>query len=119
MLDVKKMFTKILTSIKGLQSAIAPTNMFAVDVHQTAEITTSANNNRESTHTCTKSGYYPIGIVGYHVGWVAGSTAHINIFQLCLTSRSNGSCTVSYALRNTYSAQTKYKLNFYVLWMKI
>ncbi len=54
----------------------------------------SGGNTGTQTASFTKSGYFPIGVIGFRTG--ASSAAPIR-FQL--TSRTSGACTLSYVLR--------------------
>ena len=112
MLDVKKLLTKILNRLR-------PTVMFSMSYPESAQLTTNANTNADVSITATKSGWYPLGIVGYQCVYVSGSTAHINIFQVEITARSSGSCTIRVQARNTYSSQTKWKALVEVLWARV
>lgn len=109
---------KITDLFTQVNERLKPTDMFTVELHETPEITTAANTTKESSFVASKSGYYPLGIVGYWIRWVEGQTALINLFQAIFTAQSSGQATVGFALRNTGSSAVKYKVAVAILWMK-
>lgn len=69
---------------------------FVAETHTVLSSETFAQYNvKSSTKTFTKSGYYPIGIVGHDNG-----SGDINAATLQLTSRSSGSATLTYTYKH-------------------
>lgn len=67
--------------------------------------------------TITNSGYFPIGIVGFH--YVKG-TFDSELLRYELTSRSSGRAVVTYKLRlNNTQITTNNTVYFNILWVKI
>ena len=112
MLDVKELLTKIT-------ERLLPTNTYAYVSHDSSQMTTNANVNEEHTFSISKTGYYPLAIGGYHFTWVSGETSKLNMYSCYLSTRSDGAGTVFFAVRNTGTAQTKWKMRVYVLWAKM
>lgn len=72
-------------------------------------------NFKSSTKTFTKSGYYPIGIVGHDNG-----SGDINASTLQLTSRSSGSATLTYAYKHIGANTSRtVTTTVTILWLKI
>ena len=72
---------------------------------------------QNQTLDASKSGYVPIGIVGWRVQNASSSGAnasYISIFRLELTDAT----TITYAMRNHNSSDAKVKLTAYVLYRK-
>ena len=67
--------------------------------------------------TCTQSGYYPIGIVGFHY---VKPNVDSELLRLELTSRSDGRAVVTYKLRLNNTIDTTSHVVFVnILWVKI
>ena len=90
---------------------------YVVETH-TEQATIATNTYTETSFTATKLGYYPIGIVGYRVGWISGDTGKTNVYSLKITDKNIGSVTVSYALFNTASASITTNFMVDILWIK-
>lgn len=72
---------------------------------------------QNQTLDATKSGYVPIGIVGWRVQNATSSgtgASYISIFRLELTDTT----TITYAMRNNNSSSAKVKFTAYVLYRK-
>lgn len=91
---------------------------YVVETH-IEPLTIAANAYVETTFTITKPGYFPLGIVGYRIGWVSGDTGKCNIYSVEMTDKSEGSVTVSYAVYNTTSASVSMNLRVDILWAKV
>lgn len=63
--------------------------------------------------TATKTGYYPIGIVG-----VISSSLSVAPTRYYLSSRSSGSCVIETRLRNIATSSTTLNFSVNVLWVK-
>ena len=71
----------------------------------------------DKTATFTKSGYYPYGIVGVNI---AGTNrVHQSLYTWRLSSRSEGSATVTYSIRNRASAAFNGTIYFDILWIEV
>lgn len=98
-------------TISGLLSPAAiSAGLFSVSEH-TASLDGTAAGNRTATASATKSGYYPLGVVGE---LVSTSGAYSRGFYL--TSRAQGSATVNYRIYATGSGAKS--CTAYVLWVK-
>lgn len=77
-----------------------------------------------STKTISKTGYTPLGIVGWYWGSGATNIMYANVFNLYLSSRTSGSATLNYRIRNMLTTGTSTTnivsgtLNALVLWVK-
>lgn len=91
---------------------------YVVETH-IEPLTIATNNYVEATFTTTKSGYFPLGIVGYRIGWVSGETGKCNIYSVEMTDKSEGSVTVAYAVYNVTSASVSMNLQVDILWAKV
>lgn len=67
--------------------------------------------------TATKSGYYPLGVVGWN--FTGTNYMYQNLYYCRISSASNGSATVSYRFRNNSSASYSGTFNVDILWVKI
>ena len=81
-------------------------------------VTVNANNYNSNTGSAvSKSGYYPLGIVGYDITGT-GSSVAVPI-KYYLTDRGNGTCKVFAGLRNNGSSQANWTFTAYILWVKM
>ena len=101
-----------------MTSIIQHNPKLVVGSYNFANSTLAGGANESKTLTFTKSGYYPIGIVGYVVGYVSGSMADLNVYLLRLSGASEGSAEVQYACKNLASASVTYKMQVNILWAK-
>lgn len=104
-----------LSVAKKLTAGAINNSLFAV-TSETFEYSTTygAGNQEKTTSAVTKSGYYPLGVVGFNAnqaGWV--------VRRCYLTDKGSGTCKVYFNIRNTTS--TKYAITFtvHILWVKI
>lgn len=104
-----------LSVAKKLTAGAINNSLFAV-TSETFEYSTTygAGNQEKTTAAVTKSGYYPLGVVGFNAnqaGWV--------VRRCYLTDKGSGTCKVYFNIRNTTS--TKYAITFtvHILWVKI
>lgn len=109
MANVRKLLTKLLTDkASGL----------VVENHETGNITSS--HVQDARLPITKTGYMPIGIVGFNANGTLSSFA--NVYHWKLVNRVPGSCDIRYYSRITgYSGSTNpsYTIAFHVLWAKM
>lgn len=112
MLDIKALLAKIV-------QRLYPTTMFKITNVDSEQQNIAANTNGEFYFSGTNNGYYPLGVIGWHCVWISGQTSLINIYLLNVDQRSNGSCRIHCAYRNMHTAQTQWKLQAFVLWVKI
>ena len=90
---------------------------FIVSEHTTASLSTNASTTASSaTLRISKSGYYPLGIVG--VNLTGTNYMYVNLFNYYLSAQSNGSGTITYRYRNNSSAKFTGTIEFNVLWVK-
>ena len=84
--------------------------------HQLLASTTVAGNSSTdlTTVTLTKSGYFPIGVVGFQL-----SSQYMFLTRLYLSSQGTGTGKVTFRIRNTNSNDQSTTLTGYVLWAKI
>ena len=90
-----------------------------MDQHESETISVSANSTATPTLTFTKSGYYPLGVVGFYSNWVSGQTAQLNFYAMHVSEQATGSVKINVAVRNNYTSTTEFKFRAYVLWAKI
>lgn len=115
---MSKLITK--NDLTNIFNEVLPTTSvnYVVETH-IEPLTIAANGYVETTFTATKSGYFPLGIVGYRIGWVSGETGKCNIYSIEMTDKSKGSVTVAYAIYNTTSASVSMNLRVDILWAKV
>ena len=90
---------------------------FIVSEHSTDSLSTNASTTASSAKLrISKSGYYPLGIVG--VNLTGTNYMYVNLFNYYLSAQSNGSGTITYRYRNNSSATFSGTINFRVLWVK-
>jgi hypothetical protein len=91
---------------------------FSTTKHATQTVSVNANTTvAEQTETFTKAGFYPCGIVGLCVN--GANLMYQNVFEWFLSSRSNGSATVTYRFRNNASVAVNISIDIYILWIKV
>lgn len=90
---------------------------FAITTETVSDLSTNASTTiSASTLSISKSGYYPLGIVGTYM--TGTNLMYINVFNEYLSAQSNGSGTISYRYRNNATSGTfTGTLNFKVLWV--
>lgn len=79
--------------------------------------TIAANGYASMEETKTKSGYMPIGVLGFNITGTGSSAAQV--LKNLLSARSEGSCTVLLGLKNDSGSSVTWTLYSYVLWLKI
>lgn len=104
-----------LSVAKKLTAGAINIGLFSVTT-ETFSYTTKygAGNQEKTTAAVTKTGYYPLGIVGFEIdqtGWV--------IRRCYLTDRSSGSCKVYFNIRNTTSNSYAITFKAHILWVKV
>ena len=94
-------------------------NLFISTEHTlTSNLTITNGNTSNSTYTVTKSGYTPVGVVGWRTINGSGSGGSYAVcFGATLSSASSGSGTVNIGIR-AIGAVTKCTLLATVLWIK-
>lgn len=109
--------------LKAILDAVLPEetvgDTFAITEETSARMSTAANTNGDLTITFSKSGYYPLGIVGYSLTWYAGQTALINLYQQKITFREEGGGQLFVAFRNMHTATTQWEYVAFILWVKV
>ncbi len=107
MLNVKKLLTKMLTWM-NMPLAVTSTS-------QTS--TVSSGGAFSVVKSVTKSGYYPVGIVGINMsGTNSGYGVPRSFF---LDNVQNGSATVTAYITNRGTSSNSWTVTFYVLWVKL
>ena len=102
MLDVKKLLTKIMSKLPSIIVATVSTGSFNI----------AANNVIETTVSIAKTGYTPLGIMGYNI--TGSGVSFCFPYHLYLDGN-----TVHYAFRNRNTSQaTGVVLKLYVLYIK-
>lgn len=99
-------------------SALLSRSHFTTTQHSASTGSIAADSySSDKTATFTKSGYYPYGIVGVNI---AGTNrVHQNLYTWRLSSRSAGSATVTYSIRNRASAAFSGTVYFDILWIEV
>ena len=94
-------------------------NLFVRTEHALTTNLTIANGNiSNSNYTVSKSGYTPVGVVGWRVANGSGSGgSHALPFGMSITSASSGSATINAGIR-AVGAVTSCTLYVTVLWIK-
>lgn len=93
----------------------APTTLLQISQHDIS-ITAAANQYTGKTGTASKSGYYPLGIIGIDmVGSGSGSTIPLKWY---LYNRATGSCSIQVGVRNVTATQYSVTFRVYILWTK-
>lgn len=93
--------------------------LFALSTETATLGTVAANSNKYGALDVSKSGYYPLGIVGYQSSGT--NVSGINVYNMYLSDRAVGSCVLYYGLRNVLSSSsiTNGVLGFRVLWISV
>lgn len=113
--------SRLYNILNGIVSKITPSNQFAIEEHT---IATNVSINGGGVYdglsgtTVSKSGYYPLGIVGHKIVWVSGNTSYMTLTNLNLWGRTSGSAIVGVAVGNAGSATGKINIVAVVLWAK-
>lgn len=89
-------------------------DMFAVEYYESSSKSISAGSSGSITQGITKTGYYPLGVVGTYC-----SGTNVPIRGAYLTNVANGSATINYYLRNVSSSAQSVTVTTRVLWVKI
>lgn len=100
MLDVKKLMAKLLTSLRTLRSDVNTLKtriQYDVDEHSIS-FTQTKGTQSTYTNTFSKSGYYPVGIVGWSLSGTG--VGQIVLYTCHISSASKGSVTIRIGVRN-------------------
>ena len=82
--------------------------------------TIGANSYLSGSVQIEKSGYFPVGIVGWSTGGSGANQAYISIPRCRLSSVTTGSASIDYVMSNLKNADlTGMGLTAYVLWVKV
>lgn len=110
MLDIKKLLARILAQIT-----------FVMQEHTVStSVTVNSGASANLNYTVSKSGYYPLGIVGWRLANGNGSGGSYGLpFGLRLTSASNGSAGVYIGLRAADGKVNSCTLYVTILWRKV
>lgn len=95
--------------------------IFTISSHSSGSDSTNTGNNRASTISLSKSGYTPIGVVGWNIESSSSSAVnagYANLMRCYLSARGNGTGTVTYVYRNLGSGTLTATLYVDVLWLK-
>lgn len=108
------------TTIEQMQSEISALqdNPWSSFVRQSYSLNhaISAGSSGQITQGISKSGYYPVGIIGYDIAGTASTW--LFPFKLNLTSVTLGSATIYCNLRNFGTGTSNGTMNVVVLWCK-
>lgn len=107
MLNVKKTLTKILEWLS------APLVVQTTSKSQTFSASTGA----AVEISVTKSGYYPLAVVGYQIAGTSSGAAEAR--QIRMSSQSNGSGTAYIYVWNNSSSSYTWTVTAHVLWIKL
>ena len=93
--------------------------LFQVSTGAVTVASLAANGYSSNTGSAvTKSGYYPIGIVGFDITGTGSGSVYATKYYL--TSQGSGTCKVFAGLHNDSStARTNITLTAYILWVKV
>lgn len=90
-------------------------NLFVTEAINAENTTIEIGDYKDITVTGNKTGYYPLGIVGF---WVSGTTGAFPI-RVEMTNKSNGSVTCSFRVRSTnQTTAVTCKAVADILWIK-
>ena len=118
MIDLKELINKVIASIGNADTILSdPYNhMFAVTNHSLSHAI-SANGNGQIALNVTKSGYYPVGVIGYDI---AGTmSTWLFPFKMGLTNKTTGSARIYCNLKNTGSSASNGTMSISVLWITV
>lgn len=91
-------------------------SMFEITTHDIT-MTVAASDINNKTITVTKSGYYPLGLVGWHT---AGTGVTLGeLYRFYPTNAQLGSIQLTAYFRNSYTSSQSYTIRGYVLWIKV
>lgn len=107
-----------VTNGSGQKLSDLGASMFEVSSVTTENISLNANAAFSGAIMATKTGYYPIAIVGWATNYVTGQVTARSMHTLFLSSQSVGSATITYGIRNNFSASNNGSHTFYILWIK-
>lgn len=110
-------FDQMLTDISNLKTSVTNlTTRYTISSHSTSSYSIAANGAHTVTLTITKSGYTPLGIVGYSTsGSYSGYSVATSWY---LSNRVSGSGTANAYVTNRGSTASTWTTTFYVLWQK-
>ena len=80
----------------------------------------AANSATSTTVNVTKSGYYPFAMAGFNLANASSSGANVGsvaVYAAYMSARADGSCTVTFKLRNYATSAAKIQITVYVLWL--
>ena len=101
-----------------MASGIIHKTVFETVTSKSENQTLAAGDSLSVSWTATKQGYFPIGIVGWRVGWVSGGTSQIVITRVRLQNIATGSVTIDFALHNPGPPNSGFFMEADILWMK-
>ena len=97
--------------------SVASKSTLAFDHHLIRTFTSVSNSYTETFNNISKSGYYPLGIVGHE--FTGTNKAYMAVGTLTLQNITDGSCSVSYTIRNTGSSAWAGDFYTDILWVKL
>ena len=93
----------------------ASTGAFSISSHTVqSSVSIPAYDYKVATPTITKSGYYPLGVVGTHTG-----TRYTPVTRAYLTEQKTGSAVLNWMVTNLHSSAHNSTNTIYVLWVKV
>ena len=114
--NLNKIEQGIYDAQNTIDSVLPIKDQFAV-TNETFSMSVAANSYGDSTQTFTKSGYYPLGLMGWSL---TGTQATLCFMpRYFLSAVSNGSCELTIRVRNTSTSAASPTVNIYILWVKI
>lgn len=115
MFDLKKWIAKVTNELAALK-----TNIVSFEHTLTTSLSCNSGAQSTNTYTVTKSGYYPLGVVGWYCANGSGSGgSYCLLHALRITSASSGSATLSVGVRAVGGNVTNCTFHAYILWRKI
>ena len=94
--------------------------LFSISDAEVSIASLAGSTNKYNTKSLTKSGYYPLGVVGHNTS--GSNIAGINVYNDYLSDRASGSATLNWGVRNTFAStatSSDAKVTFKILWCKV
>ena len=100
---------------EGYNGDILTSSSLVVETHTFSD-TFTANTYTSVTSDFTKTGYYPLGIVGYSL--TGTNSSYLSFSRCYLSARDIGECTFLLRARNIANNDSTPTINVDILWMK-
>ena len=104
------------TDLSGYIKASMLPSMFEITTHDIS-MTVAANDINNKTINPTKSGYYPLGVVGWYSSGTGVTLGEL--YRLYPTNAALGSINITAYFKNGSSSSQTYTIRAYVLWVKV